>query len=243
MAIKERKQITGTTEQIQAYAGHEGQIVWDKDKKTFVGMSGTAGKNYPLASKEYADGKYLPLTGGALSGKIVFNQADGIGREIPSEHIVLSGGRRFLDGASLALFGKDKNDARAGGFEIYNFKDESTLSVLQGFPNGSLLWGGKEVERVNTISHNYIRYESGLQFCWGGADIPPNHFNTVANLPVPYANTGYIILAKYTDANAVPSVSVAVGNNKSPSAFGIAAANPQYSWNHYCEWFTIGYWK
>lgn len=55
MAIKERKQITGTTAQIQAYAGHEGQIVWDKEKKTFVGMSGIAGTNYPLASKTYVD--------------------------------------------------------------------------------------------------------------------------------------------------------------------------------------------
>ena len=53
MAIKERKQITGTTEQINAYAGHEGQIVWDKEKKTLVGMSGTAGENYPLASQTY----------------------------------------------------------------------------------------------------------------------------------------------------------------------------------------------
>lgn len=55
MAVKERKQITGTTEQINAYAGHEGQIVWDKEKKIFVGMSGIAGTNYPLASKTYVD--------------------------------------------------------------------------------------------------------------------------------------------------------------------------------------------
>ena len=55
MTIKERKQITGTTAQIDAYEGHEGQIVWDKEKKTFVGMSGTAGTNYPLASKTYVD--------------------------------------------------------------------------------------------------------------------------------------------------------------------------------------------
>lgn len=55
MAVKERKQITGTTAQINAYKGHEGQIVWDKEKKTLVGMSGTAGKNYPLAPKTYVD--------------------------------------------------------------------------------------------------------------------------------------------------------------------------------------------
>lgn len=55
MAVKERKQITGTTAQINAYKGHEGQIVWDKEKKTLVGMSGTAGKNYPLAPQAYVD--------------------------------------------------------------------------------------------------------------------------------------------------------------------------------------------
>ena len=68
MAIKERKQITGTTAQIQAYAGHEGQIVWNKEKKTFVGMSGTAGENYPLASQEYVDTTNAQLTEG-LAGK------------------------------------------------------------------------------------------------------------------------------------------------------------------------------
>lgn len=53
MALKQRKQITGTTEQINQYAGVEGQLVWDKSAKTLVGMSGTAGKNYPLAPKAF----------------------------------------------------------------------------------------------------------------------------------------------------------------------------------------------
>ena len=53
MAIKQRKQITGTTEQINAYAGVEGQLVWDKTKKKWVGMSGTAGTNYPMASESH----------------------------------------------------------------------------------------------------------------------------------------------------------------------------------------------
>ena len=53
MTLKQRKQITGTTEQINQYAGVEGQLVWDKSAKTLVGMSGTAGKNYPLAPKAF----------------------------------------------------------------------------------------------------------------------------------------------------------------------------------------------
>lgn len=53
MAIKQRKQLTGTTAQINAYAGVEGQLVWDKTKKKWVGMSGTAGANYPMASESH----------------------------------------------------------------------------------------------------------------------------------------------------------------------------------------------
>lgn len=53
MAIKQRKQVTGTTEQINAYAGVEGQLVWNKTTKRWVGMSGTAGTNYPMASERH----------------------------------------------------------------------------------------------------------------------------------------------------------------------------------------------
>lgn len=53
MAIKQRKQLTGTTAQINAYAGVEGQLAWDKTKKKWVGMSGTAGTNYPMAAESH----------------------------------------------------------------------------------------------------------------------------------------------------------------------------------------------
>lgn len=86
MAIKQRKQLTGTTAQINAYAGVEGQLVWDKTKKKWVGMSGTAGTNYPMASESHThsisnvtdlqttldslNGGKIPKTGnrGALAG-------------------------------------------------------------------------------------------------------------------------------------------------------------------------------
>lgn len=242
MAIKERKQITGTTAQINAYAGYEGQIVWDKEEKTFVGMSGTAGKNYPLASKEYADSKYLPLTGGISSGKMTFSRPDIISRENSSSHIILSGGRAFLDGASLALFGKDIVDARAGGFEIYNFKDANTISVLQGFPNGSLLWAGNKVLCTTGLGVRWVRYSDGLQLCWGGVPIPTHSFNAVVNLPVPYANSDYTVTAVYTDASHVSSVDAAVGT-KTSNVFIAAAASPAYDWDCFCEWVTIGFWK
>ena len=40
---------------------------------------------------------------------------------------------------------------------------------MVGKVDGTLTWGGKDIERVNAKSigtTGYIRYESGLQICW-----------------------------------------------------------------------------
>lgn len=50
MAIIERKQLTGTTEQINAYAGHQGQLAFDKTTKHLHVLSGTAGTTTKLAN-------------------------------------------------------------------------------------------------------------------------------------------------------------------------------------------------
>ena len=50
MAIIERKQLTGTTEQINAYAGHNGQLAFDKTTKHLHVLSGTAGASTKLAN-------------------------------------------------------------------------------------------------------------------------------------------------------------------------------------------------
>ena len=251
MAVKERKQITGTTAQINAYAGHEGQIVWDKEKKTFVGMSGISGTNYPLASKTYVANevaKYLPLTGGNMTGEFTVNNFGSLVKQDIEgyEELVLqvydkanqwTGGFLTLRGHSGSVEGE------RGSFILgARNKDGSTAGTFLGTPSGRLLWSGNDVLCVNGSGGGWLRYSVGLQICWGGIIIPQDRFNTVVNLPVPYVNNGYVISAMYTDVNNIPSVVVATGN-KIPNAFAIAAASPAYNWNRYCEWITIGYWK
>ncbi len=50
MAIKERKQITGTEAQIKAYAGHNGVLAYATDTKHLHVLSGTAGTTTKLAN-------------------------------------------------------------------------------------------------------------------------------------------------------------------------------------------------
>lgn len=135
MAVKERKQITGTTAQIQAYAGHEGQIVWDKEKKTLVGMSGTAGTNYPLAPKEYVDNevaKCLPLSGGNISGQLHFGSVSRIQR-IPDLNLLeICGGNEWNTGAVLRLYNNDN------GIPSW----EGACSMSSGLDDGLLIQNG-----------------------------------------------------------------------------------------------------
>ena len=265
MAIKERKQITGTTAQINAYEGHEGQIVWDKDKKTFVGMSGTAGKNYPLAPKEYVDkevakkassaeltqglagkedkGTCLPLTGGTLSGKITFNHLDAIGRDVPSDHLVISGGRTFRDGATLALFGKNINDPRAGGFEVYASKDTSTFSVLQGLPNGSLLWGNKYVLTGNTGS-NHLKLGNKMMLQWGQLDTDGAGAKKTINFPSPWPTQNHYSFvcstANFQNQDAC-TVNIVSGSKTNTSIQLVTKNRQNNAFLNSVWWFAFGW--
>lgn len=51
MAIKERKQITGTEAQIKGYAGHNGVLAYATDTKHLHVLSGTAGASTELANR------------------------------------------------------------------------------------------------------------------------------------------------------------------------------------------------
>lgn len=195
MAVKERKQITGTTAQINAYEGHEGQIVWDKEKKTFVGMSGTAGTNYPLAQKEYVDnevakkqpkgdyatnaqlteglagkedkGTCLPLSGGLVSGDIDLDPdfRDG------NLNIGFNFAKKLGGGVGFRSINYTKEP---GAFSLYA-QDLTHCKVLTGRPDGTFTWDGSPVitqahhsdKTVGNSWQHVFRFSNGLQIIYG----------------------------------------------------------------------------
>lgn len=197
MAIKERKQITGTTAQIQAYAGHEGQIVWDKDKKTFVGMSGTAGKNYPLAQQAYVDNQFLPLTGGNLTGELIFNTLAQISQQNTPEYeeILFQSYDRANQwtGGLLTLRGHSGSvEAERGSFLLgARNKDGSSAGILLGTPAGNLLWSGKEVLRITGSGNGWVRFYPNLQICFGVGTSGANGYTTIS-FGAPFALVGSV---------------------------------------------------
>lgn len=114
MAIKERKQITGTTEQINAYAGVEGQLVWDKTKKKWVGMSGTAGTNYPMASESH--------THSISNVTNLQSTLDTINDKIPKtgNRGALAGYSTSAEGTTVDASAKDSQYATSGAVTVKN---------------------------------------------------------------------------------------------------------------------------
>ena len=192
MAIKERKQITGTTAQIKAYEGHEGQIVWDKEKKTFVGMSGTAGKNYPLASQAYVDtqltegleskedkGVCLPLSGGKLTGVLSL----GGGGQLYQHNGTSSSGHGYtilttketgsLNSCTLYFANPDSVDK---GAMILRYVDGSgnNHDLLMKGETGEIYWDNRTIDTLSTFSGSLVRYASGLQIVFIHASASPD---------------------------------------------------------------------
>ena len=114
-------------------------------------------------AKAYTDqekAKYFNSTNGTFTGQEYFRNSDtGVLR--------FNGGNTHDGGASLQLYAKNPNQDvyKQGVFDLVASTKEDASDAKQfiGMPNGSLTWDGKEIERVNAVGPNYIRYESGLQ--------------------------------------------------------------------------------
>ena len=114
---------------------------------------------------------------------------------------------------------------------------------LLGNSSGSLTWAGKVVERINTIGKNYIRFESGLQICWGNTEITGNNNATsTVTLPIAFKNTNYSVTGTGSFGNLVSDIS-----------FGLVTIPTITTSNFTCKklfgekstfrWVAIGYWK
>ena len=246
MAIKERKQITGTTAQIDDYEGHEGQIVWDKEKKTFVGMSGTAGKNYPLAPKEYVDNKVakcLPLTGGQVTGDIVFNTGAIFFSKGNGEHFreLLLGSDAKEDpsgnaGAYLALRNSGgSNESLRGTFALHTRLADSTAPyILEGKPNGELTWGGNRLVYTEVLKFYEgagiaVRYSDGVQICCWKTHVDAKEVHI--SYPLPFTE----LWTRIVDHELAYST----GWNTSY----IHVRNPRDASIGYFSYLAVGYWK
>lgn len=155
----------GTTAQNNNYTGEAYEVTLDTDKKTLVVHDGLTAGGFPLAradevaakdaeqdaaiaeakssaeaaSEELA--KYLPLTGGRMTGAISIGPYDGI--YCKDQYVGINANSEAGRSAILALRGLD-DPTRPGSFAL-GARDNEKTCYLEGGPDCSLTWYGLPV--------------------------------------------------------------------------------------------------
>lgn len=98
-------------------------------------------------------------------------------------------------------------------------------------------------ERVNSSGTGYIRYESGLQICWGRGSISGSHYMANVTLPVAFISLSYDVVVGSNESGDC-SYSVAGYINDS-SNFTISAKkfDGTYGLHKYYKYIAVGRWK
>ena len=183
----------------------------------------------------------LPLTGGFMKGKINFDAGEiytnrleyGLGLSeicLRAYNEITSGIGEDYTGALLSL--RNSQDTRnACSFSLEVRNGSNNVKALIGLNNGSLQWEGYEIARVVYLTDVAIRFNSGLQICWGFGG---GEGNVNISLPIPFRDTNYRVV---------------VSNHGGKTSHGIGAMTVSdflvYSEDYYCNfmWIAIGFFK
>lgn len=151
-----------------------------------------------IDEQQYIDDRIatcLPLIGGTMTGTITTSSGNMLKGSGTDNQYWISGGTPYDKGAWVILNGVNRT-TDPGAFQLVARNADGTYRSFIGKPDGTMSWSGKEIERVNAIGSNYIRYESGLQIVWGSVPIPAGDNRNVSvtiTFPVAFVNTSYAV--------------------------------------------------
>lgn len=185
---------------------------------------------------------YLPLRGGEMSGAITLVVNTLAKPKTDDSFIQINGATSYSTGAYIRINGKDES-GQSGQVRLIASNGDNPKALVC-YPNGNLKWDNKEVERVNASGTNYIRYESGLQICWGRGNYDKagtvitydQAFKTTPSVTV---TIDYSASLSSTDA---PKMICWVGS-ASATKFTIYQNTSATNQNYYKSWIAIGLWK
>ena len=168
----------------------------------------TALEGSPDGSLTWKGDGVITSAGGKVKGLMRYSTLFPVVAETDDMRVHVCGGSNWDTGAHLVLTGKD--DGGNGAFELVCQNSDVRIQ-LQGKPDGSLTWGGNEVDRsigeavwINGAWAWYKKFEDGtllIGSTWAGW-----HTNEVVTFPVPFAMTPTFVAHSNAGASHPPKL-------------------------------------
>ena len=188
-----------------------------------------------------ANGGYLPLVGGALTGAKVTRNTD-------DDAMVFFGGKGEKAtgfGADIQLCGPN-HATRAGEFIIWAEKLGQDTE-LRGTPAGALTWGSNDLAGSAIVAKSlgatgYIKYASGLVMQWGTAtNLPASQDVVPVTFPITFPNgVGSVVITSAGSYGNQLGFSWGQVKDITTSGFKLSTAASDVD-SQGKNWFAIGY--
>lgn len=135
-------------------------------------------------------------------------------------------------------FLQKRNDEKAQ-YIFNNF-----LPLSGGNVTGDLFIAGNAVESINASGTDYIRYDSGLQICWGNVTGSGTSAGAEVTFPVPFSSVPIVTATANSLTSSANHVSVQVGSvTKTSCSVSISVNATWTSASVAARYIAIGYWK
>jgi hypothetical protein len=154
------------------------------------------------------------------------------------------GGTSYNKGAYVRADGE--SGPLAGGFRIAACDSTNGTKGLDGKPNGSLQWGGKDIVRQQAVSKGakgYLKLHNGIIIQWGHQSVTAGQTaSATITFPTAFSNTNYSCVATVQPSNA-SSLTIGVGvTGKTTTTVSLAS---QGGWGGHNTsgyyWLAMGY--
>lgn len=148
-------------------------------------------------SSNVNESKFVKKSGDTLNGNYFFSDNCNLYKTNKTSSLRLNASNDGKDGARLVLCGKD-NKGYPAEFNLCANDGTSDVQLI-GKANGQLFWNKTEIERVNSVGFNYIRFESGIQIEWDNYVASSKKENV--NFPMPFKNPPIMSVTLNGNAN------------------------------------------